>query len=260
MLLRGWRGRDPKGTCHLLHGGHPPLKTQAQQDGNPSGWAGGWRGGDTLAQQLLPSLWMTRSHSQKFCLTGRVLLFPLQSACSRQPAHLSPGTQLKGFFVLLRRAPGATNSPRLAPAKRSNTMMGSSTFPLRRGPGRAVAPCQQLQPSLCLARGAVGKFGLRTPPRAGAAVSDSRNCRFKEQKQRPSDKRFCSCWEICRHPRTSLLGLLRIVYWLQLSKSSSTMGGGEERKASFWHSFFRVQRTHMACKHSAGDNVKLKEG
>lgn len=38
------------------------------------------------------------------------------------------------------------------------------------------------------------------------------------------------------------------------------MGGGEERKASFWHSFFRVQRTHMACKHSAGDNVKLKEG
>lgn len=38
------------------------------------------------------------------------------------------------------------------------------------------------------------------------------------------------------------------------------MGGGEKRKASFWHSFFRVQRTHMACKHSAGDNLKLKEG
>lgn len=37
------------------------------------------------------------------------------------------------------------------------------------------------------------------------------------------------------------------------------MGGGEERKASFWHSFV-VQRTHMACKQSAGDNVKLKEG
>lgn len=36
-------------------------------------------------------------------------------------------------------------------------------------------------------------------------------------------------------------------------------GGREERKASFWHSFFIVQRTHMACKHSAGDNLKLKE-
>lgn len=38
------------------------------------------------------------------------------------------------------------------------------------------------------------------------------------------------------------------------------MGGGEERKASFWHSFLVVQRTHMACKHSAGENLKLREG
>lgn len=89
----------------------PPLKTQAQQVGDPSGWAGGWRGGNALAQQLLPSSWMTRSHSQNFCLTGRVLVFPLQAACSRQPVRLAPGTPLKGFSAPLHRAPEATNSP-----------------------------------------------------------------------------------------------------------------------------------------------------